>query len=96
MVKIMENPIKMNDLGGKHPYFWKHPYFQGLNLLLVSVRFTGSHVCRKGFVHHLVIEVVVESLLGLPLAPDKLMGGKKNNEFSFWGPALFQNFKKTT
>ena len=24
MVKIMENPIKMDDLGGK-PYFWKHP-----------------------------------------------------------------------
>ena len=27
MVKIMENPIKqMDDLGGKNPYFWKHPY----------------------------------------------------------------------
>ena len=25
MVKIMENPIKMDDLGA-HPYFWKHPY----------------------------------------------------------------------
>ena len=22
----MENPIKMDDLGGKSPYFWKHPY----------------------------------------------------------------------
>ena len=22
---IMENPIKMDDLGGKNPYFWKHP-----------------------------------------------------------------------
>ncbi len=21
---IMENPIKMDDLGGKHPYFWKN------------------------------------------------------------------------
>ena len=57
--------------------------------MLVSVRFTGSHVCRKGFVHHLVIEVVVESLLGLPLAPDKLMGGKKNNDFFFLGPGTF-------
>ena len=27
MVKIMENPIKMDDLGGKPTtYFWKHPY----------------------------------------------------------------------
>ena len=25
MVNIMENPIKMDDLGGT-PYFWKHPY----------------------------------------------------------------------
>ncbi len=23
---IMENPIKMDDLGGGSPYFWKHPY----------------------------------------------------------------------
>ena len=29
MVKIMENPIKMDDLGGKTPYFWKHPYMSG-------------------------------------------------------------------
>ena len=25
MVKIMENPIKMDDLG-VFPYFWKHPF----------------------------------------------------------------------
>ena len=25
MVKIVENPIKMDDLGVS-PYFWKHPY----------------------------------------------------------------------
>ena len=25
MVKIMENPIKMDDLGA-FPFFWKHPY----------------------------------------------------------------------
>ncbi len=23
---IMDNPIKMDDLGGIYPYFWKHPY----------------------------------------------------------------------
>ena len=23
---IMENPIEMDDLGGKPHYFWKHPY----------------------------------------------------------------------
>ena len=23
---IMNNPIKMDDLGGFSPYFWKHPY----------------------------------------------------------------------
>ena len=27
MVKIMENPIKMDDLGCFFPYFWKHPYW---------------------------------------------------------------------
>ena len=26
MVKIMEIPIKMDDLGGKPPYFWKYPH----------------------------------------------------------------------
>ncbi len=26
MVKMMENPIKMDDLGGVPPIFWKHPY----------------------------------------------------------------------
>ena len=25
MVYVMENPIKMDDLGVKNPYFWKHP-----------------------------------------------------------------------
>ena len=29
MVKIMENPIEMDDLG--YPYFWKHPF--GLSIL---------------------------------------------------------------
>ena len=24
---IMENFIKMDDLGGKTPYFWKHPFY---------------------------------------------------------------------
>jgi len=26
MVNIMENPMKMDDLGGKPHYFGKHPY----------------------------------------------------------------------
>ena len=26
MVKIMENPIKMDDFGGKNPYFWVDTY----------------------------------------------------------------------
>ena len=28
MVKIMENPIKIDDLGGGSHYFWKHPYLR--------------------------------------------------------------------
>ena len=28
MVKIMENRIRMDDLGGKPNYFWKHPYIR--------------------------------------------------------------------
>ena len=37
MVKIMENLIKMDDLGGKPPYFRKHP-----NIFVV---FVGSFEC---------------------------------------------------
>ena len=33
MVKIMETPIKMDDLGCKTPYFWKHPCHGVLNIL---------------------------------------------------------------
>ena len=29
MVKIMENPIQMDDFGGKSHYFRKHPYMCG-------------------------------------------------------------------
>ena len=29
MVKIMENPIEMDDLGS-HPYFRKHPHLHGM------------------------------------------------------------------
>ena len=36
MVKIMENPktrfFNWDDLGGKHPYFWKHLYEQMENM----------------------------------------------------------------
>ncbi len=28
MVKKMENPIKMDDLGGKKPYFWRATHIQ--------------------------------------------------------------------
>ncbi len=31
MVKIMvPNPIKIHDLGGKTPFFWKHPYIDNV------------------------------------------------------------------
>ena len=42
MVKIMENPIKMDDLGGKPTIFWKHP-FGGL-------RPKEENFCRRPFV----------------------------------------------
>ncbi len=38
MVKIMENPIKMDDLG-VFPYFWKHPY------ILLSTKIQGIWPC---------------------------------------------------
>ena len=49
MVKIMENPIKMDDLGGKKPYFWKHPYmFSTFDSSQISL---PPWICqaRKGF-----------------------------------------------
>ena len=39
MVKIMENPIKMDDLGG-HPYFWKHPYDKTMPFLICYIQVT--------------------------------------------------------
>ena len=44
----MENPIKMDDLGGKHPYFWKHPYTPTESLLWfrwygIPLDTTGHH-----------------------------------------------------
>ena len=41
MVYFMENPIKMDDLGGKPPIFWKHPYKQPENFT-VHHPFTSS------------------------------------------------------
>ena len=41
---IMENPMKMDDLGGNTHYFWKHPYVELLLLLVlvVVVVYVGS------------------------------------------------------
>ena len=38
MVKIMENPIKIDDLR-VFPYFWKHPYSSPNNLRFLSILF---------------------------------------------------------
>ena len=32
----MENPIKMDDLGGPPPYFWKQPFLCALPAMLVD------------------------------------------------------------
>ncbi len=50
MVKIMENPIKMDDLGVLYPYFWKHPYgvsarvffSENTYFILVESRYNGA------------------------------------------------------
>ena len=50
MVKIMEDPIKMDDLGGAHPYFWKHPYtLSPLQIINLRLRFGRETVCLKHF-----------------------------------------------
>ena len=57
MVKIVENPIKMDDLGGKPPIFWKYPYtrkplvfiidsFFWLLVFLLQCSF-WKYICRK-------------------------------------------------
>ena len=52
MVKIMENPIKMDDLGGKtHPYFWfnthlLHPTCQASISAANSCAPKGSAILR--------------------------------------------------
>ena len=40
MVKIRENPIKMDDLGSFSPYFWKHPLITGFWAHLVGNPYT--------------------------------------------------------
>ena len=46
---IMENPIKMDDLGGFSPYFWKHPYVSLVGTFLL-VSFQASNLPRM--FHH--------------------------------------------
>ena len=41
MVKIMEHPIKMDDLGETH-YFWKHPYRSDLSSQLLRLNYHGT------------------------------------------------------
>ena len=42
MVKTMENPIKMDDLGGKTNYFRKHPYKIKINTTFPNVHPTSN------------------------------------------------------
>jgi len=59
---MMENPIKMDDLGGKTPYFWEHPF----------VELWKSHpggACGAFF--------VVEKPLGWEQIEKELLGGQK-------------------
>ena len=37
-VKIMENPVKRDDLGGKKPYFRKHPHFVRRDVISTALR----------------------------------------------------------
>ena len=46
MVKIMEKPIKMDDLGGKPPIFGKHPY------KYIKTHFLFKAICRALHVFH--------------------------------------------
>ncbi len=32
----MENTIKIHDLGGENPYFWKYPYTEPLSKVIVG------------------------------------------------------------
>ena len=43
MVKIMENPIKIDDLGGFSPYFWKHPF------ALFGISYTNTRVFTQRY-----------------------------------------------
>ena len=57
---MVPNPMKMDDLGGKKPYFWKHPYIQvhrphhkvvALNLKCLSIFDPGERKLRARVVH---------------------------------------------
>ena len=54
----MENPIKMDDLGGNTHYFWKHPYWE---FVLVSCPVSNRQIFRWNFVRPKVAEVEDEA-----------------------------------
>jgi len=52
MVKIMENPINMDDLGGKPHYFRKHPNGTHISKEELGTRLTGDMLAfsRSGII----------------------------------------------
>ena len=47
MVKIMENPIKIDDLGVAQPYFWFNTHMQSFLLDSPFDKFSGPKVHQK-------------------------------------------------
>ena len=65
MVKIMENPIKIDDLGGFSPYFWKHPF------ALFEISYTNTGVFTQRYTQEF------PGKKNLRLTPEKYPGNLK-------------------
>ncbi len=65
MVKIMENPIKMEDLGGKTTYFWKHPnIFRYLRSLCLRTHLSIQWL-RQTHIRYRIETVFVEAIYAI-------------------------------
>ena len=60
----MENPIKMDDLGGKKThYFWKHPYvFPTKHVIPKSLKVGPLAKCKLSSMIHVFFPTVLQKL----------------------------------
>ena len=84
---IMENSIKMDDLGKTH-YFWKHPYITNLQLKLNFVRsFFGGNIPPNSMTQRKILRMCLEKPTSILIS---LMWPDPMRVIFFWQPEDFR------